>query len=203
MVSKSDYLDELFNSEVKPHAKFFVGKHFLYPQINKAMTHIAQVVTLSHVNAKIVALVGDSGVGKTAITKEVEKRLNNNAKGLPHQCVYTELVTNVSAKGIFDALLIEMGISIPSGYKEKNSLEHLVRMLSKFKTRLIIIDETQHALPHNSNNKAKTQAVANALKLLLDMSNVSILLVGLNSVKSLITNHFFTKKSRDLSLIHI
>ncbi|CCQ12033.1 AAA ATPase [Pseudoalteromonas luteoviolacea B = ATCC 29581] len=187
-------LQDLFKPNTNDHVKFFKDKHFLYPQMTEAIKHIAQVVQLSHVNAKIVAMVGEAGVGKSAISKEVKKLLSSDSS-LKHQCVYTELVSRTYGKGIYDSLLKAMDISVPASYKEEDSLNHLCRLTKKYGTRLFIIDEVQHALPHNAG--AKTMEVANALKLLKDRTNVSILLVGLNSVKSLITNQFHVRNSDD------
>lgn len=189
-------LDALFDANTKEHVQFFKGKHFLYPQMTDAIKHIAQAVQLSHINAKIVAMVGEAGVGKSAIGKEIVKLLTKDPQ-LKHQCIYTELVSRTYGKGIYDSLLKAMGVRVPSSYKEEDSLDHICRLVQKYKTRLFIIDEVQHALPHNTNARAKTMEVANALKLLKDRTNVSIMLVGLNSVKSIITNQFHFRNSND------
>lgn len=137
-----------------------------------------------------LTITGNSGAGKTFIIQEF-MRLHSSEhhptyEGYPvGYCMLKDSITGL--KGLYSALLSAYG----HPYADSDSLKHkkitidqleetLIYILKKTKTRLLFIDEFQHAMGRNQ------QAILNQLKRTMLISHVPFVPVGVPNVVNIL-----------------
>lgn len=133
-----------------------------------------------------MALVGPSGVGKSNIIKKYKNLnpdyVNDNQKVIP------VLIASLSQKMSTKALMMKLLCSLTGCENITGTESHIrTRLISRLKatrTELIFIDEAQHLVRESSPIAA--QHAADAIKSLMDEVRLPIVLVGIESLKSLI-----------------
>ena len=133
-----------------------------------------------------MALVGPSGVGKSHCIDKYKKThpdyVDDNQKVIP------VLIARLAQKSSTKALMVKL-ISSLTGFENITGTESHIRarLISRLKasrTEIIFIDEAQHLVRETSHIAA--QHAADAIKSLMDEARLPIVLVGIESLKSLI-----------------
>lgn len=103
------------------------------------------------------------------------------------------LSSGITPKEFYHAILLNLHVKPNSGSTQTQLEEQVIEVLQNLGIQLLIIDETQHALPNKSNSKI-TQRLADCIKNIIDGSGVPMLLCGVPSISKLLENNF-TKTS--------
>ncbi|MBY6094667.1 TniB family NTP-binding protein [Ferrimonas balearica] len=128
-------------------------------------------------------VTGDTGVGKTELTRHYQSRAaQRQYGGYTHKPV---LLSRISSKASLESTLIELHKDLGQAFatkrqgrsKEQSLTESLVRLLTKCRTELIILDEFHELLEFQSN--ASRAAIANRLKFISEKTEIPIVLVGM------------------------
>jgi len=166
------------NKPLKEKIRWVRGEHFVYyPKAKKCLKQLKWIFeqSLYYENDDLpydlegLTIIGDSGAGKTFIVKEFMRTHSSEHhptyEGHPvGYCMLKDSITGL--KGLYSAILSAYG----HPYSDSSTLRHkkitidqleetLVYVLKKTQTRLLFIDEFQHAMGRNQ------QAILNQLKL--------------------------------------
>jgi hypothetical protein len=136
-------------------------------------------------------LIGPTGSGKSAVVrrfrKEQEER--DKAAGITGRSViYVRLPNRCKTKDLFQELLKEL--EDPMAYRRDSYADMTgtaVRLLTRNKTRLVIFDEAQRAVPRKGL-KIDAYEVANFFIAIGDKGRANILFAGLDSARRLMEN---------------
>jgi type II secretory pathway predicted ATPase ExeA len=133
-----------------------------------------------------MALVGPSGVGKSHCIKKYK---NSNPDYVDdNQKVIPVLIASLAQKSTTKELMIKLLSSLTGCGNITGTESHIrARLISRLKasrTEIVFIDEAQHLVRETSDIAA--QHAADAIKSLMDEVRLPIVLVGIESLKSLI-----------------
>ncbi|WP_047237041.1 TniB family NTP-binding protein [Chromobacterium subtsugae] len=131
-------------------------------------------------------VTGESGVGKSTLIRAILD-LHNPTE---HE-EFTEkpiIVASIPLPSTIKALYSELLMALGAGFPERGSIEEkrikLLELLRRCKTRLIILDEFQHLVERGT--RPRIEAVADAIKTLINQSGIPIILVGIPSALSVL-----------------
>jgi hypothetical protein len=182
---------------LKPAGELFDKIRFKYAPLVDAERLIDKTIKYSGTRGKIRMLLGESGTSKSTLIEILENKyppIDNIKFAFPMpQILSVEAASGATPKVIYKTLLRKLHIN-PTG-DTSDLEEQLVYVLKKSPVRLIVIDEIQHVLPH-THTAVATQKIADSLKKLLDTTNISMLLVGLDTAKSLMNNTYAVRTRR-------
>jgi|GEM_PF-5990252 len=165
-------------------ALFIETKHHLAAQ--DYMTKIIQSAETP--KPKIGILVGESGMGKTNLCKQFCKHHKDTITEEMTQktVIYIKLAANAAIGDIIKDIYFQiMGVKMRQSGTNKEKQTLLESKLKDVGTRIIIIDEAQHAMSGSDGENTVTGEYVNFLKTLLDNSRVPILLVGMPDLLNL------------------
>ncbi|TMS95259.1 hypothetical protein CWB58_00465 [Pseudoalteromonas sp. S201] len=152
---------------------------------------VIDLIKISNDEAKVRALYGNSHTGKSNFLKNFIKKhadVIDQHSGIK-DIVLVRLSSGVTPKDFCEAILLQLGIKPKAGTKQPQLENQVIEVLKNIGIELLIIDETQHALPNKTNSKT-TQKLADTIKNIVDESHVPILLCGISSISKLIENNF-------------
>jgi hypothetical protein len=136
-------------------------------------------------------LIGPTGSGKSAVVRRFckDQADRDKAAGFTgRSVVYVRLPDRCKTKDLFQALLTELGDAMATRRDSYIDMqETAVKLLRRYKTRMVIFDETQHAVPRKGV-RLDAYAVANFFKALQDDAGTNILFCGLESARQLMQN---------------
>lgn len=150
------------------------------PAFNYVITNVTRCIDESPILREPLCMLitGESGVGKSTIISAIEKKhpktIHEEYNEIP--VLTAEIPNPATIKALYGELLIKLG----AGYLDKGSVEErrskLLHQLQLCRVRLIILDEFQHLVERGTKNRI--QAVADAIKTLINKSRIPIILVG-------------------------
>jgi len=187
------------NKSLKEKIRWVRGEHFVYySKAKKCLKQLKWIFEQSlyyqddnlPYDLEGLTIIGDSGAGKTFLVREFMRThsIEHHPTYEGHPVGYCMLKDSVTGlKGLYSALLSAYG----HPYANSDSLrykkvtidqleETLVYILKKTQTRLLFIDEFQHAMGRNQ------QAILNQLKRTMLISHVPFVAIGVPYVKNIL-----------------
>jgi len=128
-------------------------------------------------------LSGSSGTGKTTLLKTVYQSANNNHGA--NAVIYTTLTGSSNFTQTISSFLSAIGDPLPQNGTGKNKLDRLINGLILLNTKLLIIDEFQHLFAAKTVGQKVYNDTANAIKSVMDATNVSFLIAGTHEILQL------------------
>lgn len=128
-----------------------------------------------------LALIGESRTGKTRVIEEFRSQHPQirESDGLTTPILSIKTPSKPTVKGVVGLMLKGMGDPLFDSGTEISKTERLKRLLRACGTRMIVLDEFQHFIDKGS--QAVSYHVADWLKVLVDESNVALVVSGLPS----------------------
>ncbi|MCD4504171.1 TniB family NTP-binding protein [Chromobacterium piscinae] len=131
-------------------------------------------------------VTGESGVGKSTLIRAILDlyKPTEHEEFTEKPIIVASIPLPSTIKALYSELLMELG----AGFPERGSIEEkrikLLELLRRCKTRLIILDEFQHLVERGT--RQRIEAVADAIKTLINQSGIPIILVGVPSARSVL-----------------
>jgi hypothetical protein len=162
----------LIESTLVPHTAF-----------QKATARLEQCYRYSEVAIEPIsmALIGESRTGKSRCIKSLMLKFPSyrSPEGMTIPILYVSTPAAPTKNLLVEEMLLEMGDERFDKGKETVKTGRLRKLLKECGTRMIIIDEFQHFVDKASDRVA--YQVADWLKLLVDKTNVTLVVAGLSS----------------------
>ncbi len=165
-------------SEILIRFKNLVIQH---PQFEAAMNRVIEAYQLNAETGFQVNMIciGMSGTGKSTLKRKVEERypavFTVDCKIIPVLVIDTPSLPTV--KNMAEAMLFQLGDPMFNRGSAVEKTGRILNYLKQCEVKLIIFDELQHFI--DQGNKAAPRQVSDWLKTLIDQSQVSAVLMGL------------------------
>lgn len=168
----------------------FAGLVVTHPQYASGWTKMLKILNLGRDGAAPsgVMLFGESGTGKTTMTRQLACQGNEPCTGHQQRVIYAPLKGSTSLGSVYANILEWMGDPSPDSGSNPRKLQRLTAGLTAKKTDVLIIDEMQHLITKRFDCNANLREVTNALKSILDGGTTSLILAGLPEAKQLWEN---------------
>lgn len=126
---------------------------------------------------QILPVVGPTRVGKTTLLLSLTECIAVQPGSAVREIVLITCPKHWSGRALVDACLKALGMAPELFRNHVSATEAMIGAFSKFATRLIVFDETQHLLERGSSTSAR--AAGDFLKDLFDRTQASLVLMGL------------------------
>ena len=139
-------------------------------------------------DAKLGILIGTSGVGKTHLCDKIRVMYPDiiTDEKTTKPVIYVKLGASAAIGDVLSAIHTTLlGARSKGNMNKKDRSDHICELMQELGTKLIIVDEAQHAMAGVSNEYGKTGEYINTLKILIDDGKVPILVSGLEHLKKL------------------
>lgn len=124
-----------------------------------------------------MALIGDSGTGKTSVAVRAERRLMpDSSVRRPRTVVRFTLPTKCTEKALVASFLAALGDPTSSRLTRDLMIRRLKQITAGLEVQLVVIDECQHLVKRE--NKRVAYEAADALKVLVDELAIPFVLIG-------------------------
>ncbi|MNQ80882.1 hypothetical protein D3C85_958800 [compost metagenome] len=160
-------------NELVEHARF----NTVHAQLEEALTRARAG------DPQILPIVGPTRVGKTCLLVNFMASCSTPEAGRSREIISVVSPKHLTGRALPDACLMSIGMSPAMFGNYVSATDAFIKAIKKCGTRLIIFDETQHMLERGSTTTVR--AAADFLKILFDLSDASIVLVGLPSLMGL------------------
>lgn len=179
-------MDNTILSPVKTALKAFTIPS---PYRKRGIEYIEKLMqTGDDTEAKLGILIGTSGVGKTHLCDKIRMMYPDTItdEKTTKPVIYVKLGASAAIGDVLSAIhMTLLGARSRGKMTNKDRLDHICELMRELGTKLIIIDEAQHAMAGVSNEYGKTGEYINTLKILIDDGKVPILVSGLDHLKKL------------------
>ena len=131
-------------------------------------------------NPPCLAILGETGAGKTTLVHEWLARNNHTCTQTPQGSLipylYVSVPAKASIKGTAAAFLTTLGDPNPGRGTQWNMVTRLHTLLKSCQVRMIFVDEFQHILDHDTQRVLG--AVTDFLKDIINQSAIPMILIG-------------------------
>jgi Cdc6-like AAA superfamily ATPase len=131
-------------------------------------------------NPPCLAILGETGAGKTTLVQQWLARHNTTRRETPQGSVipylYVSVPAKASIKGTAAAFLSTLGDPNPGRGTQWNMVTRLHTLLKHCQVRMIFVDEFQHILDRDTQRVLN--AVTDFLKDIINQSNIPMILIG-------------------------
>jgi hypothetical protein len=131
-------------------------------------------------NPPCLAILGETGAGKTTLVHEWLSRNNNTRSETPDGSripyLYVSVPAKASIKGTAAAFLTTLGDPNPGRGTQWNMVTRLHTLLKSCQVRMIFVDEFQHILDHDTQHVLN--AVTDFLKDIINQTSIPMILIG-------------------------
>lgn len=134
---------------------------------------------------RCLAILGESGVGKTTVVDEVERRypIEHTAEGTMQRIVRVEIGALPSPKSLPAWTLAAMGYPTPWSGSAEFLTWALYKLAKRIGTKAFVFDEGQHFVEKDTEEMLRLRA--NWFKKLADETKTVVVLVGLEQLVSI------------------
>lgn len=132
-----------------------------------------------------VRIVGHTGVGKTALIKEMEKLYprSEDRNGICVPVVHVEIPANPTEKTLLIEMLRALGDPVPTMGTRGVMENRLYVMLRNAHVQIILVDEVQHFVLNGT--RVSLNGSADMFKSLINKAGIPIVLLGMRSSREL------------------
>jgi len=155
-------------------------------QVNKALDAILFVHKYQQIAARSLFILGDPGVGKSAILQRYVDSVTENETDevSPKKAIYIAQTTNLSNEALASAILEKLGDPQPSQGKFAEQMKRIKNYKDRLGLQLVVIDEIQELMPTRSlHDRSK---VISFIKLLMNTIGVAVVVGGLHKAENIL-----------------
>lgn len=157
--------------ESRPHSTFMFGHidekrleriwtqfWINYPEGTRALEHLEWIFKQpKSYRTQCSLIIADPAAGKTSIAKQFEKTVNPTPKLTDKErhlpVVYVQSPPNGNAAALYTNILREIGAPYQPTWQVARKQDQVLYMLTKLKTRMLIVDELHAMLAGNVNER--------------------------------------------------
>lgn len=159
-----------------------------YPLFNAILADMDRCLTESpDLREPLCMLItGDTGVGKSTLidTFHGMHPPHSTEEGTEIPVLVASVPLPATIGGLFSSMLYAMGAPFPDRGNIEFKRRRLIELLRRCHTRLVILDEFQHLVERGK--RQRIEAVADAIKSLINQSDIPFLLVGMPAAHSVL-----------------